>query len=301
MKKILITGVNGLIGQAIGKVLLKQKGFKTYFTGIAACRIANFKQNYVELDISNKNQVEFVIGKLQPDVIINCAAISHVDVCEENPELCNKVNVFGVQNMVDVIQLRNNIKLIHLSSDFVFSGEKLNYVESDIPNPISAYGISKLDGEKIIQQNLSDYQIIRTVLVYGFGEALSRNNILTWVYQSLKQNKSISVVNDQFRTPTYVEDLAEGIKKLVEKSEVGIFHISGSEPTSIYNFAKSIAKIFGFNEGLISSISSNALNEKGKRPPKTGFNLQKVGTLINFQPKSIIDGLSTAKNQLTSN
>lgn len=180
--KVLVTGANGLIGQHIGKLILKSKTFNLLPTGIGKSRVKDFENIYQKLDISNSVEVKNLLKFEKPDIVINCAAISHVDICEQFPDKCYKVNVLGVKNLID--NLNPQSKFIHLSSDFVFDGTSLNYEENDKPNPLSIYGKSKLQAEEYIQQNFKNHQIIRTILVFGFGENLSRNNILTWAYSS---------------------------------------------------------------------------------------------------------------------
>jgi dTDP-4-dehydrorhamnose reductase len=294
--KVLITGANGLIGQHIGILLLKSNDIKLLPTGIGESRVKDFEKIYQKLDISNTSKLKSFLKFENPDIVINCAAISHVDTCEEFPDKCLNVNVNGVKNLVD--SLKSNSKLIHLSSDFVFDGTSLNYKENDKTNPLSVYGKSKLQAEEYIQQNFINHQIIRTVLVFGFGENLSRNNILTWVYSSLSQNKKIKVVNDQVRKPTYVKDLAKAIFELMVIKQNSTFHISGEEEISIFQLAKKVADVYSFDKNLISSISSKSLNELGKRPPITGFNLDKISSIINYKPQSITNALIDSKNGL---
>lgn len=294
--KVLVTGANGLIGQHIGKLILKSKTFNLLPTGIGKSRVKDFENIYQKLDISNSVEVKNLLKFEKPDIVINCAAISHVDICEQFPDKCYKVNVLGVKNLID--NLNPQSKFIHLSSDFVFDGTSLNYEENDKPNPLSIYGKSKLQAEEYIQQNFKNHQIIRTILVFGFGENLSRNNILTWAYSSLNQNKNIKVVNDQIRKPTYIKDLAKAIFDLMVNYQNSIFHISGDEEISIYQLAKKVAEVYGFDKNLIASISSKSLNELGKRPPINGFNLNKISSIINYKPQSITNALIDSKNGL---
>ena len=294
--KVLVTGANGLIGQHIGKLILKSKTLNILPTGIGKSRVKDFENIYQKLDISNSVEVKNLLKFEKPDILINCAAISHVDICEQFPDKCYKVNVLGVKNLID--NLNPQSKFIHLSSDFVFDGTSLNYEENDKPNPLSIYGKSKLQAEEYIQQNFKNHQIIRTILVFGFGENLSRNNILTWAYSSLNQNNNINVVNDQIIKPTYIKDLAKAILDLMVNYQNSIFHISGDEEISIYQLAKKVAEVYGFDKNLIASISSKSLNELGKRPPINGFNLNKISSIINYKPQSITNALIDSKNGL---
>lgn len=292
---ILITGANGLIGQYIGFYL--QSLPKPFIaTGKGNNRIPEFDQSYCSLDITNADAVQKALEQFKPTTVINCAAISQVDICESNHDLCDKVNVQGVINLVNSC---NSIgaKLVHLSSDFVFEGTKQNYKEDDIPNPISYYGQSKLKGEEIIQNRSQNWALIRTILVYGIPVNEGRSNIFTWAYSNLNNNKSITVVNDQVRMPTYVEDLAKGIIDIID-CETGIYHLSGKETTTVFEFVVQMAKMLDFPLELIKPISSKNLNQKGKRPQSTGFDLTKAQNTIQYNPRSLLKGIKAAFHQI---
>lgn len=299
MIKVLITGANGLVGQHIAFNLLKFSQIELLCTAVGDCRINSLKNYYSSLDVTKAKSVASVFASFKPDIVINCAAKSQVDDCEQNLTSCHQVNVLAVKNIIQ--NLPKNSKLIHLSSDFVFDGKSLNYTETDITNPLSSYGKSKREAELLIQSSKINYQIIRTILVFGFGINLSRNNILTWVVNELSNNKNIYVVQDQKRMPTYVSDLANAIIELMFTEESGIFHISGNEVKSVYQFAQKIAEVFQLNQALIHPILSETLNQPGKRPPKTGFNLNKIENTIKFSPTPMVKALIQSKNELNRN
>ena len=292
--KILITGSNGLTGHKIVFQAIEQ-GFDVMATSYSYNNLPeNDKYKFELLDITNKAEVDYIIGSFNPDVIINTAGITKPDDCEKDNMQCRKVNIDGAKNLVDIAN-KLDCKLVHFSTDFVFSGDKGMYSETDIPNPQNYYAQTKLESEQIVINNCNKYVIVRTVLVYGYSNYLQKSNIVLWVKNSLEQNTAIKVVSDQYRTPTLVDDLAKATLTIAEKDLEGVYHISGNEYLSVYEFALKIADIFDLDKSLISPISSIELNELAKRPAKTGFNITKAFLDFNYTPTSLDEGLRLMK------
>lgn len=289
--KILVTGSNGLLGQKIVKQL-NQKSIIFLATSKGKNRNSNCKdQNYYTLDITDQLAVEDIISKFKPTHIINTAAITNVDYCEDHQDLCKKVNVNAVNILFDICK-KNQIHFIHLSTDFVFDGTSGPYKETDQPNPLSVYAKSKYESEQILIN--SDYQnwaILRTIIVYGEGENLSRSNIVLWAKSALEQNQPLTIVDDQYRAPTWADDLAWACIQVAKKSVKGIYHISGPKTMSIYELVLEIADFYQFDKSLVQPIKSNALNQKAPRPPKTGFILNKAQKELGYNPLSLRETL----------
>ncbi|MCX8144248.1 MAG: SDR family oxidoreductase [Bacteroidia bacterium] len=307
MKKFLITGSNGLLGQKLVEKLL-HKNYKVIATSRGSCRwtIQHPNYSYEELDITNFDNVKNVFEKHLPDVIINTAAMTNVDACELHPYDCFMQNTKSVEWMVSVLEtLQNNHytpHFIHLSTDFIFDGTKKMLTEEDVPNPLSIYAKSKLEAEKIIQQSaLKKWAIARTILVYGLSRNMSRTNIVLWVKQSLEQKKTISIVTDQFRTPTLAEDLADGCILIAEKEATGIFNIGGKDYMSIYELACRVADFFGLDKSLIQPSKSTDIQQPAKRPPMTGLDITKAQRVLGYQPHSFEEGLKLIQEQLQQN
>lgn len=298
--KILITGANGLLGQKLVAALSTTKHF-VLATGQGNCRILNLPSNatYETCDISTKEQVIHSIENFQPDVVIHSAAMTNVDECELNPEKCHLMNVVATQNIVNACN-QINCHLIHLSTDFIFDGKDGPYSEDGIPNPISIYGQSKLDAEEIVQSSTCKWAIARTVLVYGISPGLSRTNIILWVKSSLEQGKPIQVVDDQFRTPTLAEDLAQGCILIAEKGATGIFNISGKDFLTPYAMANLTAEYFKLDKKLITKASAATFSQPAKRPPRTGFDISKAINQLDYQPHSFEEGIQILEKQLSS-
>lgn len=298
MKKILITGSNGLLGQKLVHKLKNHSNFQLVATSIGENRIKD-KNGYVyeSMNIANRTEVLKLIEKHQPEVIINTAAMTNVDACEENQEKCWELNVSAVKYLIEAAQISNS-HLIHLSTDFVFDGEAGPYKETDQPNPLSYYGKSKLASEKLLEESKIKWSIVRTIIVYGIVEDMSRSNIVLWAKAALEKKQKLTIVNDQFRSPTLAEDLADACILIAEKGKKGIFHISGKDFMSIVELVKRVAKHYKLDDSLIEEISSKSLNQAAKRPPKTGFILDKAYRELNYQPHSFEEGMQLLDQQL---
>jgi len=299
MKKIVITGSNGLLGQTLVNLLMKApENYSVFGLSKGDNRMNRNDFLYYDIDITNYSQLEECITYIQPSFIINTAAMTNVDTCELKPEECNNLNIEAVKYLTQICT-KLNIHFIQISTDFIFDGSKGIYKETDLPNPLSIYGHSKLKAENIVKNSGVNFSILRTILVYGKGVNLKRNNIVLWVKDMLENNKEITIVDDQYRMPTYVEDLAMACKLIVDKNISGVYHISSNELLSVFEIANQIADVFGLNKKLIKPISSKTLNQKAIRPQKTGFDLSKTIKELDFQPTSFLFGLKRFKQTLS--
>lgn len=298
MRKIVITGSNGLLGQTLVNLLLKEPlKYQTigFSRGINRSERDDFK--YVTVDITDKSQLFKNLIEYQPDVIVNTAAMTNVDACEENKQACDLLNIESVKYLKEYSE-ENNTHLIHLSTDFIFDGKKEFYKETDVPNPLSYYGLSKLKSEEILTKSKIDYTILRTTLVYGKVLNMTRNNIVLWVRKMLSEGKEVTIVDDQYRMPTYVEELALACKLSIDKKAIGIFNVSSNTLLSIYEIAQQIAEVFQLDKSLIQPMSTATLNQKAPRPPKTGFDLSTSIKSLGIKPKSFKEDLQLFKDNL---
>lgn len=295
--KILITGSNGLLGQKLVELLVSEN-IEVIATSKGSNRLS-LKDGYIydSMDITDADNIHFIFARYQPSVVINTAAMTNVDQCEIDHKGCQLLNVEAVKNLIDACG-KISAHLIHLSTDFVFDGTKGSLTEEDQPNPISFYGHSKLTSEKLVIESTLKWSIIRTILVYGVAQDMSRSNIILWVKRSLESGKEIQVVNDQWRTPTLAEDLAWGCYLVAKNGVRGIFHISGDEMITPYQLALKTADFFELDKSLIKETNVSEFTQPAKRPPRTGFIIDKVRKVLGFEPKSIEEGLAVLKSQL---
>lgn len=297
-KQIIVTGSNGLLGQKLVNLLVD----RPYTRLIASSRGPNrhpvrdgyeYKSLTLEDDIGWRDLFE----SERPTDLIHSAAMTQVDICEAEPERCEEVNVLAVERLLSLCK-DFGTRMIYISTDFVFDGENGPYVETDATDPVNVYGASKRKAEQLIEQSGVDYVILRTVLLYGVTPAMSRSNLVLWVHKSLKAGKAIRVVSDQYRCPTLVEDLASATVSALMRKVSGIYHICGPEMYAVVDIAREVARHWDLDESLISPVESHVLNEKGKRPPKTGFLILKAQTELGYQPRTLKQGLDIIEKQM---
>jgi dTDP-4-dehydrorhamnose reductase len=295
--KILLTGSNGLLGQKLVHKLKADPKVELLATARGANRLNNQEgYNYKSLDVTSAEKVEAICAAEKPEVIIHTAAMTNVDACETDREWAYVLNVEAVAHLI-VACRKHNIHLVHLSTDFIFDGADGPYDEEAKPNPVSYYGETKLKAEQLIKESGIPAAILRTVLVYGVAEEMSRSNIVLWAKGALESGKKITVVDDQFRSPTLAEDLADGcILAALQKAE-GVYNISGADFMSVLELVQRVGKAYDLDTSFIEPISSSTLNQTAKRPPKTGFILDKAKEQLGYKPHSFEEGLELVKEQ----
>ena len=289
---ILITGSNGLLGQKL--VFLFSPQNKVIGIDLQSESIfsdPNF--HYENQDITNKQLLQSRIKQYNPQIIIHTAAYTDVDGCETNQEKAKLVNFEGTKNLVEICK-NKKIKLIFLSTDYIFDGENGPYDEDNPPNPKSYYGLTKLQSEDFIKESGIDFLIIRSNVLYGIGKD-TKPNFLTWVIDKLSQNEKIKVVTDQFNNPTLADNLAFAIQEMVERDFSGIYHIAGSEYLSRYDFALRIASKFDFDQNAIFPIQTKDLKQKAPRPLRGGLKIEKAQRILKTTLLSVEEGLDFLK------
>jgi len=305
MMKILITGSNGLLGQKLVYKLRQMNDVICIATARGDNRLVE-KTGYefYSLDITNPTEVLSLFGKIQPDVVINTAAMTNVDACETEREACWELNVSAVEYQVETLEALQQANplyqphFIHLSTDFIFDGTHGPLDEDETPHPLSYYAESKLAAERVVRGARINWAIARTVLVYGIVDNMSRSNIVLWVKANLEAGKTINVVDDQFRTPTLAEDLAEGCWLIANKKATGVFNISGPDFLSILDLANMVAEYYGLDKSLIKPSKSADIKQPAKRPPITGFILDKARRVLGYNPHSFKEGIAILEQQL---
>jgi dTDP-4-dehydrorhamnose reductase len=283
IQKLAVTGASGLLGSKIVKLT------KKYYEVIPLHNARPMQPNSLQINITNANEIMRFFEKNKPDIVIHAASETNVDKCEKEKEHAQKINVEGTYNMALACN-KFGAKLVYISTDYVFDGEKGNYSEEDKPNPINYYGITKLEGEKQVAQHCQDHIILRTSVLYGWHPW--KQNFMTWVINQLKHNKKITVVQDHFNTPTLADNLAEMITEALQRNLHGLYHASGSERISRYDFAIKIAKTFNLDTSLIKPIKMNQLTSWiAKRPKDSSLNTEKIQKTLKTKPLNVTQGL----------
>ena len=248
MKKIIVTGCNGQLGRAINQE----------YEGSTEFRMVNTDVD--ELDITNIDSVMEFVRDVNPYAIINCAAHTNVDACEEQWDSAYRINAIGPRNLA-IAARETGAKIVHVSTDYVFSGDGSHpYVEFDATSPKSAYGTTKLAGEQFVKEFADNYFIIRTAWLYGDGK-----NFAKTMLRLAETNEKVRVVGDQFGTPTSARELARAIKHLVPTENYGLFHGTCEGSCSWAEFAAEIFKMAGLDTE-VEAITSAEYSAKANRP-----------------------------------
>jgi dTDP-4-dehydrorhamnose reductase len=249
------------------------------------------------MDITDRKGVSDVLRDFRPDVVMHAAALTQVDYCEKHQQHCHKVNVEGTANLLEA-SARVGARFLFISTDFVFDGQGGPYREDDPVGPVNYYGESKLQAEMLVRSSDLEWAIARTVLVYGIADHMRRSNIVLWAIDNLKHGKPIRVVEDQWRTPTLVEDLAQGCLQIMLQLKEGIWHLSGAESMTPFELVMRVADFFGLDKGLISPTNAREFVETARRPLKTGFVIDKARTALGYAPHALEAGLRLLEQRI---
>jgi len=294
MEKIIITGVNGLLGQQ----LLEQGHNKFAVLGIDLQEKPfnqKIKFDYAQLDLTKRSSVKNVVTSFKPNYIINTAAMTDVDGCETQKELCWKINVEAIENLIYAVR-NTGTKIIQVSSDYVFDGKDGPYSETSIPKPLGHYGKSKLASENLLIAAGVEHAIVRTMVLYGFGTEI-RPNFVTWLIKKLKKNEPVKIVTDQYGNPTLADDLAHAILQIIDRNKWNLYHIAGSELIDRYKFALKVANVFKLDKDLIAPITTSELSQSAPRPLKSGFIIDKARADLGIEMSNVEQGLKKVKKQ----
>ena len=274
--RIMITGAYGQLGYAVSKRLANDH--EVIRTG------SNIPQGEsgIRLNILNQVYMSEVIRSTTPDLIINLAAMTNVDACEQNPNIAREVNIAGVQHLCDTF----SGKIIHLSTDYVFDGKDGPYSENDEVCPISIYGETKLASERILIDHDPNNLIIRGNVLYD-DSPFTQASFLNWVVNSLCNKKEISVVDDQYSNPTWTSSMSDIISLCIDNSVNGIMHWGDADHLSRLDFAYKIAKKYELSSALIKPISTASLSQNASRPLMSGLKSDKLIELLNVVPPTI--------------
>lgn len=293
MKNALIIGANGFTGRQILKELSDNKQYKVTGCSLHADILADNKGKYcfIEADVRDALSVKHLFEVTQPDVVINCSALSVPDYCETHHEEAYLINVTAVEQLAHLCE-EHNSRFIHLSTDFIFDG-KINentgqlYTEEELPAPTNYYGFTKWKGEESVAEFCSNYAIARVAIVYGKAMPGQHGNIVQLVINRLQSGQNINVVYDQWRTPTYVGDVSNGVQLLIENTANGIFHICGDECMTIAEIAYKVADCMNLDRSLIHPVTTEEMNESTPRPRFSGMSIEKAQTILGYYPQKL--------------
>ncbi len=265
--KFLITGSDGQLGSELRLISKKNKNHKWFFSDIK------------DLNFTDLKKINFYLEKINPTLIINCAAYTNVDKAESEPKLAELINYKAIES-ISKWCFTNKAKLIHISTDYVFDGKSSIPLSEKAPtNPLNVYGLTKLKGEQVCFKNNPNSIIIRTSWLYSsFGK-----NFVKTISSLMKKNSSLKIINDQIGSPTYAKDLAETIITIIKYKDwiPGLYHYSNEGRASWYDFALDIKKTFGFKTNL-EGVSSDHYPTLAKRPKFSLLDKSKIKKTFNI-------------------
>lgn len=297
LDRLLVIGGSSLLGSKILDVGQRRYGADRCFS---SHNRNNGGGSADRVDIGSEGEVRRLFEKVRPEVVICAAAMTNVDDCERYPELAKKINSDGPRN-VSLSCKKFDSKLIHVSTDYVFDGEKNGrYTEDDDPNPISVYGRSKLDGDSHVLSVLPDAVIARPAVLYGWNNTVRKENFVTWVIGKLRDNQAVPLFEDQYTSPTFADDLARTLLDLSEKEVSGIWNVSGPDCLNRPECGRKIAEVFKLDASLISPVPMASVNLPAKRPRRTCLDVSKVERLLKRKTLSFEDGINAMKEQEAS-
>jgi len=293
--RILITGANGLLGSELASLCLA-KGHETISGYSSAPPSVGIP---VPLDITDAVSVNNAFQEHKPNKVFHCAALTDVDRCETEPRLAEKVNARGTANVVEAAK-PYRCHIVYVSTDYVFDGARGNYSETDPTNPINAYGRSKLRGEAVVSASGLPHIIARPSVIYGAKPARGKVNFALWLYESLRAGKEVTLLTDQFVSPTLNTSLAAMMLEACERGLTGIYHMSGATRVSRHEFGLRLAEVFGFDRALIKPalMEEFAGRWKARRPKDSSLETSKAAEDLIEKPLFLNHALMELKKEI---
>ncbi|MGI5837285.1 MAG: SDR family oxidoreductase, partial [Chloroflexota bacterium] len=228
---------------------------------------------YFQLDITDPDAVRALMLRTQPEAVIHTAAFTAVDACESQKELSWRVNVEGTANVAKVCA-ETSTRLVHVSTEYVFDGESGPYTEDDTPHPISHYGLTKLESEKAVREQCSDWVIGRTTVLFGHAPNV-RPSFVAWLVDKLSRGERVKIVDDQVGSPTLADNLAQMLLALLDSDRRELYNTVGDTVIDRYAFSVMAARLFQLDTGLIDRIKTSDLNQPAPRPLRAGLIMEK--------------------------
>ena len=293
--RILITGSNGMLGQRAVQFYSSRENIELLATSVEEKSVFDSVE-YTQVDIKDRDNIKKVIYDYCPDFIVHTAAFTNVDLSEKLREDAWKINVKGVEYIAEAARTID-AHIIHISTDYIFDGKNGPYDENAIPDPVGYYGRTKLASENTLRISGTFFTILRTNVLYGIAQN-SRPDFVRWVINSLSKNENIRIVKDQINNPTFIDDLVQGINKIIEFRKTGVYNIGGKEFLSRFDFTLRIAEYFNLDKKLILPITTDELKQPARRPLKSGLLILKAETELGYKPHTISESLAAIKKEL---
>lgn len=293
--KIAITGASSLTASSLIPMLLEETDAELLLLSSKDVQTHDERISGTRIDYRHKAEVKSAILGFMPQVIINTAAMTNVDACEMDRGTAWQINVALVEHLARLARV-TDAHLIHFSTDYVFDGSRGPYIETDIPSPINYYGKTKLAGENTCLSLNPDATVVRTNVLYGPSPA--HTDFVRWVLTSMESGTDVQVVSDQFSNPTYIDDLAEAVVRIVLRKRTGVYHVGGADYLSRYDFAIKIANFFKIDSSALKPVTTTELAQPARRPLKGGLIMLKAESDLRMKFRGIESGLTSLRQTL---
>jgi len=291
--RLLVTGASGLLGSKLCE-LATIKNYEVYSAYSQHEPLYGLR---IQVDVSNRGDVEKIFEKVNPEAVVHAAALTNVDRCESEKELAWKINVEGTINIAESCK-KHRAFLVYISTDYVFDGEKGMYKEDDKPAPINYYGLTKLKGEESVENLTDQHCVARSSVIYGSIPATGKVNFALWLLDKLERKEEVKIVTDQWNSPTLNTNLANMILEVLERKLNGIFNLAGATRLNRYKFAKFLAENFNLDTNLISPASSKEIPWTAKRPRDSSLDVDRANQTLKNRPLKILDALKKMKKEI---
>lgn len=289
MSRLLVIGASGFIGYYLLQRLQSLPEHEVSGTHHTATpRIEGCSWHRV--DVTDPGQLDEVFRRSRPEVVVHLAAMADVNQCQRTPQEATEVNVRGTENIARLCAL-HRAKLVFLSTEYVFRGDRGYYREDDAPQPTTHYGQTKRKAEQAVAREAEQWSILRTSLVYGWPAVANRGNLMTRLIDALRSGRPFYGYTDMYRSPVYVEDVVEGIVKLAQGDYPGVHHVAGPEWVNIGEFARTAAEVFELNQELVELTPSPSEETDTPRPKRLGLDSTRTARLLGIQPLDMVSGL----------
>ncbi len=308
MGTLAIVGAGGVLGAKLVEQALERTDDRIYgYTHGTAPTIAAASDERVHwqpLDIADGEAVARALEEARPRAVINSAAMTNVDACELHREEAVAANADGPAHLAEIC-VRIGAALLHVSTDYVFPGDDANpgpYIEDAPVRPVNHYGWTKLEGERAVERICDGrvpWLVARTALVYGYVPG-GRTNFIRWLAQEMRAGRRVKVVNDQYNTPTLADDLAVALLHLLAHGTQGIIHVAGPDLLSRDEWAREIAEYYGLDTGLIDVVTTAELQQRARRPLRSGLRTQRQGALMGVVLRGVGEGIRALSDERVS-
>jgi|AntDeeMetageno50_2_1112565.scaffolds.fasta_scaffold01692_3 dTDP-4-dehydrorhamnose reductase len=296
--RILVTGGSGFVGWHLVTHLRDAGHVVSYTYRSTVPTIGSVDEQQYQVDIRDNNAVEEMILSFDPAVVVHAAALTDADTCERNPDLAHAVNVTGTRHVVEACE-RTNASIVFISSSFVFDGEMACYSEDDSRSAVNEYGMTKIRAEKIVSAADIPTLIIRLDQPYYWLPSWREHTFVTWVLDQLQDGTSFPVFDDWYNRPLFIPDHSAVIAELLNRKETGIYHVVGPEYMSRYEWARTVADVFGYDPALIRRGNSSDTDLAAQRPNTNLLN-EKVVSQLNYQFTTVRQGLERMNAEVDS-